>query len=446
MFDRLTAEEPPPAIERAIRLSYSQAMLTAIYGASTGGMFLIGYALRLGANNIQIGMMSTIPMLCVVAQLFASALVERGVSRRRITLLAALANVSCWALVILIPYTAARAAPGVRIFALIAAIALVSLFAQISGNARGSWVGDLIPAKVRGTFFGRLTMYAGIVGTVFAVVEGAFLDHVKRMGIGAFGGLFGFGMIFGVASALLFVPQPDVALERDGSGNGFLRLIRQTFANVPLMLVMGYALLWSMQSIAAPFYATYMLRDLKMPFLGVGLINAVATLSMLAASPFWGRLVDRYGCRPVLIACTAAIIPSPLVWVWMKSAATVYAVIPPFNLLAGIAAAGISVALSTLIYKVTPSAGRSTQFAVYSIIVVLVVSPMPTLGGYLPEWLRAVGVDIGLRATFFGSAAFIFAAAWAARLIREPDARATRELIRSLPVHLRRPESLDARE
>jgi hypothetical protein len=51
-----------------------------------------------------------------------------------------------------------------------------------------------------------------------------------------------------------------------------------------------------------------------------------------------------------------------------------------------------------------------------------------------------------LRATFFGSAAFIFAAAWAARLIREPDARATRELIRSLPVHLRRPESLDARE
>lgn len=430
---------PPPEIERAIRLSYGQAMLSSIYVASTGGMFLIGYALKLGANNVQIGLMSTVPMLFVVMQLFASALVERGVSRRSMTIAGALANVSCWAFVILIPYAAGWAAPAVKVGALIAIITLVTVFAHISGNARGSWLGDLIPAGLRGTFFGRLNMYAGIVGTVFALVEGAFLDRVRHMGLGAFGWLFGFGIMFGMLNALLFVPQPDLPLARPPAGSRFVRLARETFTNVQLMLLMAWGLLWSLQSIAGPFYATYMLRDLKMPFLGVGAVNAVATLTMLAASPFWGRMVDRYGSRPVLIACTATLAPIPLIWLGMTSARAVYAAIPPLNLLAGFAVAGVSVAVNTLIYKVTPSVGRSVQFAVYSSVVMLGAAPMPALGGHLPGLLHHLGIHADLRVTFYLAVPFIAAAAWVARRISEPDSLPTRELIRNLPHHLRAP-------
>ena len=191
-----TAKLSSYAIERAVRLSYAQAMLGAIYAASTGGMFLIGYALRLGAGNVEIGLMSTIPMLCVGVQLLSAAVIERGVSRRALTLGGALLNVAGWALIILIPYCLARASSTVQLTALIGIITLVTLFAQVSGNARGSWVGDLIPESYRGTFFGRLTMYGGIIGAVFALVEGRFLDAVKHSGIGAFSWLFAFGMLF----------------------------------------------------------------------------------------------------------------------------------------------------------------------------------------------------------------------------------------------------------
>jgi hypothetical protein len=101
------------------------------------------------------------------------------------------------------------------------------------------------------------------------------------------------------------------------------------------------------------------------------------------------------------------------------------------------------VALSTLTYKVTPSAGRSTQFAVYSFIVVLAVAPMPTLGGYLPTLMRAAGIHMGLRVTFLASAVFILGAALAARYIREPDSRGTGELVRKLPRHVLKPTTLD---
>ncbi len=437
------------AIERAVHLSYAQAMLGSIYAASTGGMFLIGYALMLGTqtdptSNVQIGMMSTIPMLCVGVQLLTAALVERGVSRRWLTLLASVLNVLGWAFIIVIPYVAAQAPTSMKVGELIAVITLNTLFANVAGNARGSWVGDLIPESYRGTFFGRLMMYGGIIGTVFALVEGGFLDRVKQQGVHAFSLLFAFGMLIGLINALLFAPQADVPITRKEGAGQFREYFIGTFRNRPLMMVMCYSLLWSLQAIAGPFYATYMIRDLNMPFLGVGVITAAMTITMLLASPFWGRIVDRYGCRPILVLCTLAIAPFPLVWIWMTNPDIIYRAIIPLNLLGGFLVAGISVALNTMVYKVTPSAGRSVQFAIYSIIVVLIAAPLPTIGGYLPNWLHSFWPQADLRATFYVCIPAMLLAAWAAHCIKEPDARRTRELVRNLPAHLRKPKTLQA--
>lgn len=434
---------PVAQVERAVKLSYAQAMLGSIYGASVGGMFLIGYALKLGATNAQIGLMSTIPMLLVGVQLWTAALVERGISRRLLTVIGALGNVLGWVFVILIPYLAKDAPPTVKVTALIAIITVLTVFAYVSGNARGSWVGDLIPSSFRGTFFGRLTMYGGIIGTIFALIEGRFLDALEGAGIGVFSLLFGFGVLVGLANAVLFMPQADVPLERKATERGAFRgYVRDTFANKALIVVMIYALLWSLQSIAGPFYNTYMIRGaeedgLGMPFLGIGIVNAAVTFTMLFFSPFWGRMVDRYGCKPILVLCTFGLAPFPLMWLAIPpgQAFMVYALVGPMNLLAGFLIAGISVALSTLIYKVTPSAGRSVQFAIYSIIVTLAAAPMPFLGGYLTDKLSELPWA-DLRITFFAAMPFVFAAAIVARFIHEPDSRRTSELMRNLPSHL----------
>ncbi len=437
-MDQPSPSLPPQTIERAIKLTYAQAMLGSIYAASTGGMFLIGYALRLGASNVQIGLMSTIPMLCVLVQLCSSALVERGISRRRLTIAASLLNVAGWAFIVFIPYMAKGAPAWVRVGALITVLTLVTLFGQIAGNARGSWLGDLVPADFRGTFFGRLTMYGGLIGILFALGEGTFLDLVKGLGVGAFSILFLFGMLFGFLNTALFVPQPDLPTTRHASAGNFLALVRETFANGALVALMIYVMFWSMQGVAGPFYTTYLLRDLHMPFLGIGALNAATMVTLLAFSPFWGRMVNRYGCRPVLIACTAVIVPLPLVWLGLTTPMAVYCVIIPLNLLVGFFVAGISVGINTLVYNITPSAGRSVQLAVYSIVVVLMAAPMPTLGGHLPDWLATLGIHTDLRATFYASIPFVACSAIAACFLKDPGSSHTRELLRKLPGHLRR--------
>lgn len=437
----------PPAlstIEGAVRLSYVQTMLASIFAASTGGMFLTGYALKLGADNVQIGLLSTVSMLCCGVQLPAAILIERGISRRMLTTVASLISVLGWGGIIVIPFIAASASDDVKVVLLIACIALITLFSYVASSARSSWVGDLLPESFLGTFFGRMTMYAGIIGTLCALVQGRLLDSVQDRGIGIFGLLFAFGMLFGLATVFLFLPQPDIPLVKQEPHNSLLTYVRQTFANKPFMVVMLYALLWSVQTIAGPFSTTYLLRDIGISFLGLGALNMVVSLSVLFTSPFWGRMVDQYGCRPILVLSTAALAPLPLIWIWMTNAQAIYWTIPFLNLLCGFFSAGVSVALSTLVYKVTPSAGRSVQFAIYSIIVTLAVAPLPAIGGYLPEWFSTLWSGIDLRITFYAPIPFMVAAAIIARYIREPNSRRTRELVRNLPGHLRRQSGVDS--
>jgi hypothetical protein len=59
-------------VERVIRLSYAQMMLNAVFAASTGGMFLISFAIQLGADNVLLGLMITLPQFFVVFQFLAA--------------------------------------------------------------------------------------------------------------------------------------------------------------------------------------------------------------------------------------------------------------------------------------------------------------------------------------------------------------------------------------
>jgi MFS family permease len=219
-------------------------------------------------------------------------------------------------------------------------------------------------------------------------------------------------------------------------------MVLEAFKNRALLAVMAYGFLWGLQAIAFPFYATYVLRDLKVPFLGLGLVNSMVTITMLASSPFWGRVIDRYGCRPVLTACTIFFAPVNLAWIWVNSAQTFYFVVAPINLLVGFAIGGISVSLSTLLYKVTPSAGRSAQLAVYATVAVILAAPMPYLGGHFPTWLRSLGINADLRCTFYACVLFAAAAAYVSRYIQEPGSRGTSEMVSNLPGHIVKPSTL----
>jgi len=440
MEDKSDQEElsklPERLVDKAIKYSCYQFVLGAIASSLAGGMFITGFALKLGATNAQIGLMSTVPMYCVLLQLVTSSLVERGISRRLFTTYLAIAWALVWALIAALPYVMFKVGPGARITTLIALITLASAAAHLSTNSRSSWLADLIPSRRLGEFFGKSMLLSSLVGVVFGIIGGGFLDHLKRGGASAFAWIFLVGAAVGMVCALLNLPQADVPLRKHEHSHNTMKMVREAFRNKSLMLVIAFAVVWSLQAIASPFITVYILRDLRVPFVGLGIINAASSVSVLLSSTFWGRMVDRYGCRPVMIACVLSLVPVPICWIWVTSAMSAYCILMPVNLIAGFTGTGMSVALSKMLFNVTTETGKSVQLAVYSIMVYLFCAPMPAIGGHLPDWLRAIGIHADLRCTFYVVPIFTLSAALIANKIKEPNSRQTSEFVRNLPKHL----------
>ncbi len=436
---------PPPTpvqVDRAVRLSYAQVMLGAIFGASTGGMFLIGFAIQLGADNVFLGLMSTVPACLVAFQFLAAWLVERGISRKRITVCFSFIAPLCWILIGLIPLlfspcgTRADGQPAysrATLWLLLSIIALVTVGGQFAGNARGSWVGDLIPEGRRGKFFGYCGMFGGLVGAVFAIVEGRVLDIVKSAGLWAFSGLFFFGVLFGLATAWLHVPQPDCPLPTvQGRRLSYGGVLRDMLGNRDFLLLAAVHAVVALAGIVGPFIPTFWLRDLKFGFFELGVINATFTAAFLLFSPLWGRAADRWGCRPVLILGFLIWGPQVFAWLMVPAGSTLshafsYLLLPFF--LSGIGAAAFNIAVSSMIYKVTRPEGRSIQLAAYSTFVTAVGAPMPVLGGWLVKRLQDIGWDADLRLTIYIHGSLLLLAACVAWFMREPKSVRTRTIL-----------------
>ena len=117
-------------------------MATSVMSTLTGSVFLVAFALTLGASELVIGLLATIPYLSNVIQIPTIYLVEKYRVRRSITMLAAATSRSFLLVIAIIPFVVpfTLALPLVLI-----ALVLNSLLASMGGCTWNSWMHDLLP-------------------------------------------------------------------------------------------------------------------------------------------------------------------------------------------------------------------------------------------------------------------------------------------------------------
>jgi hypothetical protein len=77
---------PYHAVHKALRLSVWDGIFSNLYGNLTGGVFLVGYMLALGASETQVGLLSGLPLVANVIQLASTYLIELAGRRRPLAL------------------------------------------------------------------------------------------------------------------------------------------------------------------------------------------------------------------------------------------------------------------------------------------------------------------------------------------------------------------------
>jgi hypothetical protein len=136
--DSLTEEE----IQYGLRSVIKDGLTTQMMVTLTGGIFLVAFALKLGASNLMIGLLAAIPPLAQLVQIPAIYLIEKYRIRRAITVYATASSRIFWLVIALIPFLFSIEAGLVF---LIVALFLYAAFGAVGGSSWNSWMHDLVP-------------------------------------------------------------------------------------------------------------------------------------------------------------------------------------------------------------------------------------------------------------------------------------------------------------
>lgn len=372
-------------LRTAIRYRNLDGIFTKIMDTLTGGPFLAGLALALGANNFQIGLVAAIPFLAKIAFIPAVWLVERVRKRRLICVLSSALGRPF----LLMAAVATLILPAViSLWGLVFGLFIFSLFATFSGLAWNVWMKDLLPERIRGRVFSRRLWFMGIVGMVLSLFGALLVDVWKQnndSSLVILAVLFGGGAIAGLIGIFFLSRIPEHPTKRQ-TKVALKELLSKPFEDHGFRRLIMFTGSWAFATnLALPFITVYMLVVLDLPFLWVILFSVVSQLANLSFLSIWGRVADRFGNKSVLGLCAPIFSLSLLMWVftindhqWVS-----LLLIGLIHVMNGIATAGIDVSNDNILFQLAPKNLSTPYMATGALVNSMAAGVAPLLGGVL---------------------------------------------------------------
>ena len=310
-------------INQDIKNSNYDGIFAHMFATLTGGVFLTGFAIHLGMNEFMIGLLASMPFFVTVFQLPVSFFIWRNGRRKRVARLFSLLARLTWVPIL-----------GVAIFpfssfyhrsqVILGLVFLSYAFATLSYVSWLSWMSDLIPDKIRGSFFGTRNMLCGAAGMIAMLVFGKALDNLNTKSLGAlpigFTITFISAVFFGIVSLhfLKKISEP-LQIERKANKDSFNQLIFLPISEPNFRKFLIFSFLWGFSvHFASPFFTLYFLRDLKFSYGFVALLGTISAFADLTGMQIWGRISDKVKNKAVIqFACWVAIF-LPLAWVTVR--------------------------------------------------------------------------------------------------------------------------------
>lgn len=347
--------------------------------------FLTPFAVALNASVSLIAALTYVPQLAgAFIQLFATKLVEIIKDRRKILVGGSFLHAVLWLPLLIIPY----ATPNQK-YLLIVYVSLQTLLAQLMSPIWNSLMGDIVPKYERGRYFGLRNRITEAISFIAVLIAGLILNHFspKQPFLG-FAMLFGIAFIARVFSAIfrsiMCNPMPDLEHEEKFSIFDFVKKMDKTNYGhfVTYIVLFKFAV-----NIATPFFAVYMLKDLRFTYLQFTIIVAAGMIASFVSMYMWGRLIDGKGTKFVLYI-TGMLTPIvPLLWLFSSN--FYYLII--VEAFSGFAWAGFNLSSSNFIFDSVRAENRIRCISYYKFFEGLAVFAGALLGGFLinkiPAWI-----------------------------------------------------------
>lgn len=387
----------PAEVRRGLRISTIEGAIATVHisitGAIGGSVFLTGFALLLGADSFQIGLLGALPFIGQAFQFVGAYLEERVGNRRSLVLYSALAGRLIWALLLALPFLPFLS--GLELLIFFVGLACSYALNGIAGNAWLSWMSDLVPARQRGVYFGMRNTVAGIAGMASTFLAGQLLDQFRAQGDEPVGYalIFGVAVIAALGAAVLIARQPEppiVPRQRVSLGDLLSGPLRDRSFRLFVITTTGWSLV---TGVAIPFFNAYGIGQLGISFSTLALTVIVTSGVGLIFGPLLGRLMDKFGYRLVLTLCVLGTVPLP--WGWILS--TPDNLIPLWltSIFSGVFWPGVTQGLTNVLMERAPADHRAAAMATHSAISGVGLLVAGLLGGILATALAGAQLNLG---------------------------------------------------
>jgi MFS family permease len=396
----------PRRLRASLDASVAEGAAAEVFGACAGGAVLTGWALYLGASAVTIGLLTALPVAAQVLQLPAAWLTQR-LGAKPLAVASIGTSRLVWLPMLAVPFLGLSDVAALATFVMVVTVA--SILGVVGNNAWTAWMGDLVPGAIRGRFFSRRLIYINVAGTLATLVAGA------------------------ISIWLLLVQQGPV--HADATPPRWADLARSV-RDPRTRPLLGYFLAWhAAVGISAGFFSYHMLANLEMGFVLVAAHAILVAAVRVASAPAWGRLVDGFGARPVLVVCSVGISLVPVIWLFVTP--TRLWPIAIEALVAGVLWGGHGIAAFDLSIGLAPRHGRPFYLAAFATAGGIGFAVTSGVAALL-AWMLAAPLHVGgavwlnVHVLFLLSALGRAGAAWLALSIDEPAARSVRELARTV--------------
>lgn len=388
-------EKNEKEIEATKKLSIIEAGTSSIMTGG-GDSYIIPYALVLNATNSQIGFISSfVGLFGASAQILGSKLVY-SFKRKKVVTLAVILQASFWLLIASLGILYRNEIIKNPILALIIFYCLAIVSGSLGGPAWFSMLGDLIPQNIRGKFFSNRNKLAGTVSMITTFLVALFLDYAKK---GEFL-IAGFIIVFSIVattryiSAFLFSKhyEPSTKTKKD-SYFGFWKFIKKAPSNNFGKFVIYVGMINFATMLAGPFFAVYMLDELKFSYLIFTLVNISAGIFTIMSLSLWGKLGDKYG-NISLLRIGSIIIPFAS-GLWLVSQNPIYLIFIP-QLAAGVGWAAFNLGASNFIYDAVTPERRAICVAYFTMVNGIGIFLGALAGGFFLENIKINFMNIFL--------------------------------------------------
>lgn len=396
-------------------IATTEGISTSLFQALLGGPFLTGYLLYLGADSSVIGFVLSITTLFNIVQIFIAFLVQKLQARKWTLVIFIALQRTLWGATGLIPFVLSKEW-WVPVFIVLYASAFLSN--TVINVLWTSLLGDIVPAGVRGKYFGIRNTITSALGSIAIFAGGKLLDSYPESK--GFLILYILAWFFGIMNIVTFCFYPDIPFEKS-TENRIMPMIKKTFRDKSFINSTIFLASWLfLQTLVVPLFSYVMLDLLHINYQTVSLLTVVQTFSMMSSLYVWGNLNAKYSNRTLLFWTLPIIAGSCLAW-GLLSFIPVLPVLFLSHILFGIGAGGFNQLVFNFTIGDTPKSERPMFIAMFAAITGVATFFGPMIGGQLfklmkvlPDWVQQFGFQ-----TVVGFVMLIVALTFGRRILKE---------------------------